>query len=310
MRGPIFVTGGSGFVGSSVLDALQAADFSVNALVRHEPLDRPSDRVISFTGGLFDDAALDAGMKGCTAVIHLVGIIAERPAEGITFDRIHYQGTQHVVDATKRAGIRRYIQMSAIGARPDAPATYHRTKFLAEQYVRDSGLDWTIIRPSIIHGPRGDFMKTEAGWARGTSVPYLFMPYFGRGLLGLGGAGKLQPVFVEDVARAFVECLDDPQKARELFCIGGPDQMTWPGMHRMIAQVLVGHRRPVLAIPDWYAKSLAAIVPPGLLPFSRDQVLMSEEDNICDLSTFVSAFGWTPRSFEQMLCGYAAELKA
>jgi NADH dehydrogenase len=308
MLGPIFLTGGSGFVGSAVLDALLGADYSVHALTTRKPLERSDDRVQSFTGGLFDDAALDAGMKECTAVIHLVGIIVERPGKGITFDRIHYQGTKQVVDAAKRAGIKRYIQMSAIGARADAPANYHRTKFLAEEYVRASGLDFTIIQPSLIHGPRGDFMKQEAGWARGSAAPFLFMPYFGRGLLGLGGAGKLQPVFVDDVARAFVESIDDPKKIGETFAIGGPDQMTWTQMHRMVAKTLLGHTRPVMPIPAWNAKLIATITPAALLPFSRDQVLMSEEDNVCDLTKFVSAFGWTPRSFEETLREYSSKI--
>ncbi len=306
MRTKIFLTGASGFVGQSVLDQLLAADYDVHALVNRKPLDRPADRVRSFPGGLFDNAAIDAGMKDCAAVIHLVGIILEQPAKGVTFDRIHRQGTKQIVDAARRAGVTRYVQMSAIGARPNAPANYHRTKFLAEQYVRTSGLDWTIIQPSLIHGPKGEFMRTEVGWARGKALPYLFMPYFGRGPLGLGGAGELQPVFVEDVARAFVQSLNDPKTIGEVYPLGGPDRMTWPQMHRMVAKTLTGRTRPVLAIPGWYAKTLAAVVPAGLLPFNRDQVLMSEEDNVCDLSKFTTAFGWSPRSFEQTLTEYKA----
>jgi NADH dehydrogenase len=279
----------------------------VNALVQHRPISAAG--VQSFTGGLFDDAALDTGMRDCSGVIHLVGIIAEQPGKGITFDRIHFQGTQRVVDAARRAGIRRFVQMSAIGARPDAPAEYHRTKFKAEQYVRESGLEWTIIRPSMIHGPRGEFMRMEAGWARGKKLPFFFMPYFGRGILGLGGAGKLQPVFVDDVARAFVESLEDPKKIGEVYLLGGPDQLSWPQMHRMIAEIVAGHPRPVIAVPAWYAKAIATIVPGRLLPFNRDQVLMSQEDNVCDLAKFESAFGWIPRRLQETLKAYQAEIR-
>src|SRR5947207_9553861 len=143
----IFVTGGSGFVGSAVIERLLARDFGVHALVnRRLPLIDP--RVRTITGNLFDSDALERGMKGCHAVIHLVGIIQEKPGHGVTFERIHYQGTVSAVDSAKRAGVKRFLQMSALGVRPNAISEYHRSKFRAEQYLRASGLDWTIFRPS------------------------------------------------------------------------------------------------------------------------------------------------------------------
>ena len=78
----------------------------------------------------------------------VICIIMEKPSQGITFERIHFEGTKNVVDAAVRNGVRRYVHMSALGVRPDAISAYHRTKYLAEQYVRASGLDWTIVRPS------------------------------------------------------------------------------------------------------------------------------------------------------------------
>jgi NADH dehydrogenase len=302
----VFLTGGTGFVGKVVLEALLARNHSIHALVNHRPVSLKDDRVQSFPGGLFDDAALDRAMSGCGAVIHLVGIIAEKPAKGITFDRIHSEGTERVVAAARRAGIQRYLHMSALGAGPNAPARYHRSKFKAEQHVRGSGLDWTIFQPSLIHGPGGDFSKMEAGWATGKSLPFFFMPYFGAGVLGMGRKSKIQPIFVEDVARAFAEALEDPGKVGEVFPMGGPEQMTWPRMHQIAAEVLNGKRRRVLPIPGWYAKAIARLVPAALLPFTRDQVLMSEQDNVCDLSKFVGAFGWTPGTFAGTLRSYAS----
>src|SRR5206468_414885 len=120
-------------------------------------------------------------------------IIMEKPSKGITFERIHFEGAKNVIDAAVRNGVRRFVHMSALGVRADAVSTYHRTKFAAEQYLRASGLDWTIFQPSLIHGPRGEFMRMEALWARGMLPPFLFMPYFGGGFMGWRGAGKLQP---------------------------------------------------------------------------------------------------------------------
>jgi NADH dehydrogenase len=300
----VFVTGGSGFVGRAVIQALLAKDHSVHALVNHRKLTQNNPRLQSFTGSLFDEAAVDSAMQGCDAVIHLVGIIKEKLSKQITFDRIHYQGTKQMLAAARRAGIKRYVQMSALGASPTAASQYQQTKYLAQQAVRASDLDWTIIQPSLIHGPGGDFTEMEKAWARGSSPPYFFMPYFGSGLLGTGTQTKIQPVFVEDVARAFVESLDNPQTIGELYALGGPDQMTWRQMHEIAAAVIVGHPRPAIGIPAWYAKAITHIVPPAILPFTRDQVLMAQTDNTCDLTKFTTTFGWTPQPFEQTLKAY------
>jgi len=302
----VFVTGGSGFVGSAVIDELVSRNGAVNALVNRRKLDRAD--VQSITGGLFDDRALDEGMRGSDAVIHLVGIIMEKPSKGVTFERIHHQGTRHVVDAAKRNGVRRYVHMSALGTRPGAVSNYHRTKYLAEEYVRASGLDWTIFRPSFIHGPRGEFMQMEAKWARMQAPPFLFMPYFGAGLMGRGGAGRLQPVYVGDVARAFVDALEKPGTVGEVYPLGGPDVVTWPQMHHTVSRAIVGRERAAVAIPAWYAKAITRVVPRALLPFNRDQVIMSQEENTCDIAKFVDDFGWTPKPFEETVKGYVGQL--
>lgn len=308
MRGTVFVTGGSGFVGSAVIDELIGRGYAVNALVHRQPIKVHPERVRSIPGGLFDPAALAEAARGCEAVIHLVGIIIERPSRGVTFERIHFDGTQSVVDAAKRAGVKRYVHMSALGTRPDAVSTYHRTKYRAEQYVRESGLAWTIFRPSLIHGPKGEFMAMEAKWARHKAPPFLFMPYFGRGMLGRKGAGKLQPVYVGDVAKAMVQALEKPQTIGEVYPIGGGEVMTWPQMHRTAAEAIVGKRRRAMAIPAWYAKLLTRIVPGRLLPFNRDQVIMSQEDITCDLTKFKDDFGWEPRGFAEVVRTYGRQL--
>ncbi len=302
----VFVTGSSGFVGSAVVKELLDKGFGVNALVRGG--NSPMDGVTAIAGDLFDLAALDGGMAGCDAVIHLVGIIAEKPSAGVTFERIHDQGTQAVVEAARRSGVTRYIHMSAMGSRPGAPSRYHQTKYAAERYVMGSGLDWTIFRPSMIHGPGGEFMRMEARMARKKAAPWLFMPYFGRGLLGTGGAGKLQPVFVGDVARAFVEAIGNPKAIGEVYPLAGSEVVTWPELHRIVALAVVGKRRWVMAIPAWKAKLLTRIVPGFLLPFNRDQVIMSGEDNVGEVAKFERDFEWRPVGISEAIGGYAKEL--
>ena len=308
MAGRVFVTGASGFVGSAVLEELLSRNYLVNALARRGELQVAGDRVAPVKGDLFDRAAMDRGAAGCDAVIHLVGIIMEKPAGGVTFERTHVEGTKAAVDAAARNGVRRYVHMSALGSRPNAVSRYHQTKYRAEQHVRTSGLDWTIFRPSLIHGPRGEFMRMEAKWARRRGAPFLFMPYFGAGAVGRGGAGKLQPVYVKDVARAFVDALENPKTVGEIYPLGGGEVLTWPDLHRASAEAITGKRRWVAAVPAWYAKLLAKVTPGAMLPFNHDQVVMSQEDNTADVTKFKDDFGWEPGAFREVLPTYAKQM--
>jgi len=304
----VFVTGSSGFVGSAILEELGRRGFGVNALVNRKNPQAIKGDVKPIQADLFNSMALDDAMIGCDTVIHLIGIIKEKPGDGVTFRRMHVEATRCVVESASRAGVKRFIHMSALGVRPDAVSDYHKTKWQAEEIVRSGGMDWTIFRPSMIHGPGSEFMRMEAGWARKESPPFLFMPYFGAGILGLGGAGRLQPVYVGDVARAFVESIGNPKSIGQTYGLGGADELTWPQMHKIAARAITGKNRWAMAIPAWYAKLVARIVPGPLLPFNRDQVIMSQEDNICDMGDFERDFGWKPVGFEAALSEYAGSL--
>ena len=290
------------------MQELAGRSVAVNALVHRRNASPLGGTVRVIRADLFDPASLDESVRGCEAVIHLVGIIREEPKAGITFERLHIEATRNVVESAKRVGVKRFIQMSALGARADAVSQYHKTKWKAEEIVRGSGLDWTIFQPSLIHGPAGDFMRMEARWARKQAAPYLFMPYFGAGILGLGGAGKLQPVYVLDVARAFVDAIGNLKAVGRTYGLGGARQMSWPEMHRAAAEAILGRKRAVLPIPAWYGRMLAAIVPGSLLPFNRDQIVMSQEDNTCDDSDFQRDFGWKPLGFAEALKEYSGSL--
>lgn len=302
----VFVTGGSGFVGSAVVDELLRRDWLVIALAHHGKLPAHA-QLREIRGDIFDVASVDAAMSGCDAVIHLVGIIMEKPTIGITFERMHFEATRAMVDAARRNHVQRYLQMSALGTRPDAPSRYHQTKWKAEEYVRGSGLDWTIFRPSLIHGP-GGFMKMEAGWARKASPPFVVMPYFGKGLLGLGAAGLLQPVYVKDVASAFVDAIDTPASVHKTYDLAGPERFTWPELHHAAAIEIVGKHRLTAPIPVWFAKLLAGVGLGPMLDFSRDQIVMSQEDNTGDPGPFQTDFGRTLRPFRASLREYVAAL--
>jgi uncharacterized protein YbjT (DUF2867 family) len=283
----VFVTGGTGFVGRSVIQALRAEGCAVRCLVR-----RGSERdlrgfasIERVEGDVMARQTLDEGIVGCDAVVHLVGIIHERPAIGSTFERVHAQGTQNVLDAAAAAGVRRYVHMSALGTRAGARSRYHQTKWAAEEMVRSSPLPWTIFRPSIIYG-RGDEFVTmlHTMLERLTIVP----------VVGTGRQ-RLQPVPVEQVAQGFARALSLETTVKHTYDVGGPDAVSMVELLDAIASTM-GRRRPLkLHIPMGVVRPVTRALYrlPGF-PLTPDQLLMLEEDNTCDPAAFYSTFGLTP----------------
>ena len=311
------VTGATGFVGRYIVRALLAKGMRPVCLVRsREKLfaqhpDVSEDRLVAVVGSMGDARALREAADMSQAAIHLVGIIINRRLRGQTYDRIHRRGTVAVVDAVRSSKIKRYVHMSALGTRADAVAEYHRTKWAAEQYVRTSELDWTIFRPSIIHGPDGEFMQLMKQFACGILPPVI--PYFG------DGSARIQPVYVKDVAHCFVEALLRPNTVGQTYALGGPRAYTWKELYNACRALIPGARKwkRLLGLPVPAAKALAAVLGPpmalvetvmpsvGLFRFNADQVTMSQEDAVCDLEPAAEAFDITMRSFEDELPAYA-----
>ena len=208
----IAVTGATGFVGRHITTMLARRGHAVRALVRRPTQARALESlgVELVPGGLADVAALTALTRGANAVVHLVGIIVE--ASGVTFHAVHVEGTRRVLEAAGRAGVERFVHMSAVGARDEPGATpYHRTKWHAEQLVRTSGLSHALFRPSIISGPESAPIRTLARLHRWSPV----VPVFG------DGHYPTQPVWVEDVALAFALAVEQPTLSGA-FQLGGP----------------------------------------------------------------------------------------
>jgi uncharacterized protein YbjT (DUF2867 family) len=311
--GKVLVTGCSGFVGRYVVRELIARGYRPVCLVRDLErlknllLPEQSTRVSIVRGGLSDSSALEEAAKGCAAVIHLVGIIMEQRLRGQTFERVHVEGTRNVVAACVRAGIRRYVHMSALGTRPAAPTAYFRTKWAAEEIVRKAGLDWTIFRPSIIHGPDGEFMQMMKFFST-SRVRSPFMPYFG------SGEALVQPVSVRDVAACFVKCLSRPATIGKAYELGGPERLTWKELYDACALAITGKRRIKLSVPVFAAELAARVVmpltPSFLVPykFNAGQVRMSQEDGTCDTRPVEEALGIHLRDFRQELALYADQI--
>ncbi|MGQ9651464.1 MAG: complex I NDUFA9 subunit family protein [Phycisphaerae bacterium] len=311
--GPILLTGASGFVGGYVLRELVDRGYRPVCMVR-----RPEDLIARLSsqtaaacdvraGDLFDVSALGQAAAGCAGAIHLVGIIKENPRAGITFERIHVEGTRNVLRACRSVGVHRYIHMSALGSRPDSPSRYHRSKWRAEELVRESGLAWTIFRPSLIHGPEGDFMRMMKSFCMG-GLRQPVMPYFG------SGTARIQPVSVRDVATCLVGALMRAQTVEKTYDLGGPTPYTWRELYDICAEAIAGHRRAKVPVPVFLAKLIAQTVvpltPSFLLPyrFNVDQIQMSQEDNICDIGPVQRDFGLRLRDFRQEVATYASQI--
>jgi len=259
----VAVTGATGFVGRELMRQLSGA--------------RPVGRGESLT----------EAFAGAEAVVHLVGIIHECGPN--TFQHVHVELTRAVLEAAKAAGVRRYLHMSALGTRPGARSRYHQTKWAAEELVRQSGLAWTIVRPSVIYGAEDQSVNVLMRTLR--RLPFAVV-------LG-DGTGKIQPISVENVARAVVSALTNDAAIGKTYDLCGPVAFTWNELYDKLTARL-GLRRPKLHLPLGVARAMAALMEQVLPqpPFTRDQLLMVSEDNIGDPLPSQRDLSVIPEDFE------------
>jgi NADH dehydrogenase len=298
----ILVTGGTGFVGTHLVNELLRRKHVVTALARRRESarNRYNRPVFIRSGDVLDPESVEQAAQGHDAVIHLVGVIWEKGNQ--TFDRMHRAAAENVAGAAKRAGVRRFLHMSAMGSSPDAPSEYGRTKAAGEKAVRESGLDWTIFRPSIIVGPGDGFATLLAGLIRGNPG---FIPVIGPGTV------KFMPVSVYDVARVFADSLEKPETVGRSFEVGGPDTLTLNEIDREIAAAIGKPRKPLVHFPLWWGRFLAArfegMARRGWLdapPLTRDQLASLSRDNTGDTAPTSAVFGEAWRDFRSAIREY------
>ncbi|HEY9101029.1 complex I NDUFA9 subunit family protein [Chitinimonas sp.] len=287
---PILVLGGTGFVGTALAAQLVTRGHELTLpsrdreKVKEDLILLPGVTVID--ADIHDPAVLAELVPGHAAVINLVGILHGTPA---AFRHAHVELTGKIIAAAQAAGVRRYLHMSALGADVAGTSSYQRSKGEAEALVRASGLDWTIYRPSLIFGQGRCFVSLFANLLKLAPVVPL-----------AGANARMQPVWVEDVARAFVAALEDDALLGQSLNLVGPDIYTLQALVSRIGAA-AGHPRPVFGIPNWLGKLQAGalqILPRP--PMSRDNVDSLKRDNI-DPAGFPTVLGWQPTALEAIL---------
>jgi uncharacterized protein YbjT (DUF2867 family) len=297
----VFLTGATGFVGGHLLQRLSAGGHAVRALVRDEQKASPlrAQNVELVPGDVVEGTGLDEGLKSCDAVVHLVGIIVE--AGKATFEKVHCLGTRNVVDAAKRNGIARFIQMSAIGVRADGVAPYQTTKWKAEELVRQSGIPYCILRPSLIFGPGDGFVSQMLDVMR--KAP-LFRPVPG------DGTPRFRPVFIDDVTACFARALTAEAATGRTIDLGGADELPLNDILAEIASHAGIRKRPVhVPLSLMFLAAAIAQCLLGRPPVTVDQLRMLREGSTCDIGLMKQVLAVTPRSFGEGLSTYLSAVK-
>ena len=287
----VFVTGGTGFVGNYVVEALLEEGHQVRCLVRpgSEKKLRAIKDVEIVYGNILERELKDK-IKGCDAIVHLVGIIREFPKEGITFKKLHYEATVNVVEAAKAASVKRFIHMSALGASIEGKTAYFRTKAQAEAYVRESGLTYTIFRPSVIYGPHDHFITMLSDIIRWSPV-----------VLVIGsGRYRLQPVHVKTVAKGFALSLSLPNTQNQTYEVGGPEPLEYNKILDIIAKALGKKFLWKIHVPVSLVMSMTYILQGiSVYPLTTEMITMLLEESIVSDEGFYEAFPIRPIKFEQ-----------
>ncbi|MDQ6967802.1 MAG: complex I NDUFA9 subunit family protein [Mariprofundaceae bacterium] len=288
----VCIIGGSGFVGRAIVRQAIRAGHHVTVACRHPEKARSLivEGVRLVKADLSDGRGLDDAIAGADCVINLVGLLFERGR--YNFDTVHVHGTEHVLAACKRHGVTQYLHMSALGAGAIPASSYSRSKGDAEAYVRQSGMAWTLIRPSIIYGAGDSFFTKFKDMSAMLPILPVIQP-----------ETRFQPVWVEDVARVFVQSIGNRHVHGQTYELAGPK--TYSFMELMILLMATLQRtRLLLPVPNIAAKLLASIsrlLPTPLL--TADQLLLLQHDNVTTGEAFPAQFG-QPEHLESVLPNY------
>lgn len=270
----VLVTGGTGFVGRYLCAELAERNHDVTALARSPDSSDLPEGIAIEEGDVTERESLD--FEDYDVVVNLVALSPLFDPKGDkTHESVHLGGTRNVVSAAEDAGVSRIVQMSALGADPNGPTAYTRAKGKAESVVKESELDWTIFRPSVIFGDGGEFVSFTK-----KLTPPVVAPMPG------GGRTRFQPIWVEDIAPMLADAAEDDSHTGEVYEIGGPEVLTLAE----VAKLSRGGGVTIVPVPMALAKvGMTAVGPVPFIPFGPDQARSLEFDNTTrdnDVGTF------------------------
>jgi uncharacterized protein YbjT (DUF2867 family) len=287
----ICILGGTGFIGSHIAQRLAAQNKSVRVVTSKREHAKalfvlPSVDIVE--ANIHNETDLARAMAGCDTVINLVGVLHDSRKAGQGFRSAHVELTRKVIAACKASGVDRLLHMSALKADIKAPSAYLRSKAEAEAMVRNADLHWTIFCPSVVFGRGDSFLNLFASLLAIAPV----MPL-------AGANAKFQPIWVDDVARAFVESIDKPETIGQTYNLCGPTIYTLRELVQWVARVK-GLNRLVIGLPGpiAYLQALSMEFLPGKL-MSRDNLLSMKSDNVCACD-FPAEFGFTPAALAEI----------
>jgi nucleoside-diphosphate-sugar epimerase len=245
----IAITGGRGFIGSHLANRLSSEGHEVVLIARRwreEETTEISSRMKFVTSDLGKTTILGKVFAGCDAVAHCAGINREIGKQ--TYQRVHVEATRNVVNVAHEAGVRKVVLMSFLRARPNCASPYHESKWAAEEIVRESGLDYTIIKAGVVYG-RGDHMLDHLSHALHT------FPVFG--LVGLKEKA-VRPLAIEDLVHVMRASLVDDRLKRQTIALLGPEEIYLSEAVRRVAEV-VGKRPLLFPMPVGFHYLLARL---------------------------------------------------
>lgn len=284
----ILVTGGTGFVGKHLVRKLIERGYQVRLLVRNltaakNGLPKGLDVI---KGDVTDISTIREAFVGVEVVINLVAIIRE--LEDMTFEKVNAEGTLNSVIAAQEAGVKHFIQLSALGAVDNPALRYAYSKWQGEESVRQSGLGWTIIRPSVIYGEGFGFFDRLIQSIKMSPPPIIPVPGKGTTLF--------QPIAVEDVVRCILAVLEKPSMSGQIYEIGGPEHLSYEQMLDMII-LSRGIKRIKIKIPMFLVNIVVPIMEKIIKdpPVTMEELKQLQYDNIADIDSVQNSFGFEPK---------------
>jgi uncharacterized protein YbjT (DUF2867 family) len=300
----ILLTGGTGFIGTSVRKQLKALGHDVRLMVRPQSVNKidPREGFDILPADVLDTHACLRATAGCDAVIHLVGIRREDPREGITYEAMHTEASYAIFDAARRQDVPRGIYLSAVGARPDSQSAYHRTKFEAEEILRQTGMRWTIFRPSVVFGPGDEFHPLVADLVHRPVVPVID-----------GGKSLMQPVALSNLTGPIARAVSMPETQGKIYEVGGPERVAFIDIMYKVARHY-GVWPNTLSVPSRFAKPMVKFAQRfRSFPLTLEELYLLLEDNVCDPTEFTKMFDVTLDTYVDKipsLCPNILELAA